>query len=197
MNGFSGGACRATRSDPVHPVPAEQLRVRQPRRRRAQVEIVTRSPNTNWGGQRQRGRFGGDAFNARQPQAARLTPVAGAQRASSGSAGRLSRQDIVQLPGERQQSGSTRTHHRGERGGRGPTTRELDQRSVRVSSSASSTRSRRNQGPALQRAAQAPPRGLNQGCRAASTCRSARQRRTSDFDPGACPAPERAFARSI
>ena len=72
MNGFSGG--RLPNRDQIRSIRFRQNNYAADNHDagRAQIEIVTR-PNTNWGGNIN-GNFGGDRFNARQPQQAIETP---------------------------------------------------------------------------------------------------------------------------
>jgi len=72
MNGFSGG--RLPNRDQIRSIRFRQNNYAADNHDagRAQVEIVTR-PNTNWGGSGS-ATFGGDAFNARQPQQIAETP---------------------------------------------------------------------------------------------------------------------------
>jgi hypothetical protein len=72
MNGFSGG--RLPNRDQIRSIRFRQNNYAADNHDagRAQIEIITR-PNTNWGGNIN-GNFGGDRFNARQPQQAIETP---------------------------------------------------------------------------------------------------------------------------
>ena len=72
MNGFSGG--RLPNRDQIRSIRFRQNNYAADNHDagRAQIEIITR-PNTNWGGN-VNGNFGGDRFNARQPQQAVETP---------------------------------------------------------------------------------------------------------------------------
>jgi hypothetical protein len=72
MNGFSGG--RLPNRDEIRSIRFRQNNYAADNHDagRAQIEIITR-PNTNWGGNLN-ANFGGDAFNARQPQQPVETP---------------------------------------------------------------------------------------------------------------------------
>src|SRR5687768_17351440 len=72
MNGFSGG--RLPNRDEIRSIRFRQNNYAADNHDagRAQIEIITR-PNTNWGGNLNTN-FGGDAFNARQPQQPVETP---------------------------------------------------------------------------------------------------------------------------
>jgi hypothetical protein len=72
MNGFSGG--RLPNRDQIRSIRFRQNNYAADNHDagRAQIEIITR-PNTNWGGNANLN-FGGDRFNARQPQQAVETP---------------------------------------------------------------------------------------------------------------------------
>src|SRR5687767_13559901 len=72
MNGFSGG--RLPNRDQIRSIRFRQNNYAADNHDagRAQIDIITR-PNTNWGGNLN-ANFGGDAFNARQPQQSVETP---------------------------------------------------------------------------------------------------------------------------
>lgn len=72
MNGFTGG--RLPNRDEIRSIRFRQNNYAADNHDagRSQIEIITR-PNTNWGGN-VNANFGGDAFNARQPQQAVETP---------------------------------------------------------------------------------------------------------------------------